>query len=42
MPAQNTKKSIQKNGITYHMSETVCTCRDIDVEDWVEEVSVWG
>lgn len=31
-------KKVYKNGITYHMSETGA-CRDIDVEDWVEEVS---
>lgn len=31
-------KKVYKNGITYHMSETG-VCRDVDVEDWVEEVS---
>lgn len=31
-------KKVYKNGTTYHMSETG-VCRDIDVEDWVEEVS---
>ena len=31
-------KKVYKNGTTYHMSETGA-CRDIDVEDWVEEVS---
>lgn len=31
-------KKVYKNGTTYHMSESGA-CRDIDVEDWVEEVS---